>query len=340
MLMMVTNRRPSEKEYGDEEQANFHYHYLHDYLAGPVGSDGFGSGGGTKSDKRNFERALLAELIRIKQEEGINTPKVGLYLHGYNNDWQQSIDELVDLHEALTPVIGYEPLLVGFSWPSSGSTPKYLSDREEVRDTVPAFVRFLIDINNFLVRNERECFSTSFCIAHSMGNYLLRKGAEYLSDHLGQPVGRAMFSETVLIAPDIASKDIENDGKGRYIADFSRRVHVYYSKFDRALKASSAKRFGGNRLGRHGADDYTNLPSNVVIVNAERFANSDSVREKGLKDRLGKPPSVHSSHRYHPEILADIAHVLSSMARSTIPTRHEVPMVVDRPDLPPHHFAL
>jgi esterase/lipase superfamily enzyme len=171
-----------------------------------------------------------------------------------------------------------------------------------------------------------------------MGNYLLRKGMEYLSDHLGTPVGRAMFNETVMLAPDLASKDIEQDGKGNYIADFSRRVHVYYSKHDRALKVSSAKRFGGNRLGRHGADDYTNLPANVAIVDAKKYANSEAT--KGLKDRRGEQVSVHSSHRYHPKILADIIQVLSSIDRSLITTRAAAPKVVDRPDLPPNHFEL
>ncbi|MCZ6734038.1 MAG: alpha/beta hydrolase [Gammaproteobacteria bacterium] len=333
MLLMVTSRRPKGDGYDDEEQPRYGYHYLYDYAGGQPGSDGFG-----KKGKAAFESVLLEELRRLKAEQDISTPKVGLYLHGYNNDWQESIDEVVDLHNALTTAMGYAPVLVGFSWPSSGKTKKYLADREEVRDSVPAFVRFLRDTHKFLVANERECFATSYCIAHSMGNYLLRKGMEYLSDHLGTPVGRAMFNETVMLAPDLASKDIEQDGKGSYIADFSRRVHVYYSKSDRALKVSSAKRFGGNRLGRHGADDYTNLPANVAIIDAKKYANSEAT--KGLKDRRGKQVSVHSSHRYHPKILADIVQVLSSIDRALITTRTAAPKVADRPDLPPNHFEL
>ena len=265
---------------------------------------------------------MLGELKRLKEEQKINTPKVGIYLHGYNNDYQKSIDEIYDLESSLTEVCGYSPVIVGFSWPSTGSTINYLSDREEVRDSVGAFTRFLLEINELAARNERDCFSTTFCIAHSMGNYLLRKGMEYLSDYLGTPRGRMLFSETVLLAPDITSKDIETDGKGRYIADFSRRVHVYYSKHDRALKASSAKRFGGNRLGRHGANNYDNLPGNVVVVNAEKYANSDSI--SGYKDRENKQVSVHSSHRYHKNILSDVLQVLSSIDRDQIVGRESV----------------
>ena len=96
-------------------------------------------------------------------------------------------------------------------------------------------------------------------------------------------------------------------------------MHVYYSKHDRALKASSAKRFGGNRLGRHGPDDFDNLPENVVAVDAKKYARSESI--DGHTDREGKQVSVHSSHRYHPDILADVIQVLSSIDRDQITTR-------------------
>jgi hypothetical protein len=332
MLLMVTNRRIIGGEYGDEEQRRYGYHYLYDYMGGATGRDGFNSRG-----RQGFETVLLRELNRLRTERDVNTPKVGLYLHGYYNNWQESIDELVDLERVLTPIVGYPPVLIGFSWPSSGQTSAYLSDREEVRDSVGAFTRFLLAINDFMQRNERECFSTTFCIAHSMGNYLLRKGMEYMSDALGTPVGRLMFNETVMLAPDLASKDIERDGKGQYIAHFSRRVHVYYSKHDRALKASSVKRFGGNRLGRHGADDYANLSSNVVVIDANVYANSEAMG--GITDRVGEQVSVHSASRYHPGILADIVHVLSSVDRDQIPHRQRVAEPA-RPDLLANHYLL
>lgn len=304
MLFMVTNRRIVDGKYGDEERSNNKFEYQYAYNKKARGQDHF-----EKTGKKGFETALLAELNRLRDVGGINTPKVGIYLHGYNNNYQESIDEIFDLEKSLSELYGHFPVVVGFSWPSTGKTAYYLSDREEVRDSVGAFTRFLIEINCLSTRNEQDCFSTTFCIAHSMGNYLLRKGLEYLSDYLGTPSGRLLFDETVLLAPDLSSKDIEIDGKGKYITDFSRRVHVYYSKYDRALKASSAKRFGGNRLGRHGANNYNNLSGNVVVIDAKKYANSDSI--SGYKDREKKQVSVHSLHRFHKNILADIIQVLS-----------------------------
>ncbi len=313
MLFMVTNRRVVNGVYGDEEKPNRKFEYQYDYNKKERGSDKF-----EKSGQKGFEVALLSELERLKRDEG-TTPKVGIYIHGFNNNYQESIDEIYDLEKSLEELQGYPPVIIGFSWPSSGKTPYYLSDREEVRDSVGAFTRFLLDINTLVTKNEQNCFSTTFCVAHSMGNYLLRKGMEYLSDYLGTPQGRMLFDETVMIAPDLSSKDIELDGKGKYIADFSRRVHVYYSKHDRALKASSIKRFGGNRLGRHGAYNYSNLPGNVVVVDAKKYANHESL--SGYIDRAGEQVSVHSSHRYQKSILADIILALSSVDRDQIQNR-------------------
>lgn len=316
MLFLVTSRRIIKGKYGDEEKPNFGYEYQFKYDAGPRRKDGF-----LKKGKEGFKSALLDELNRLRRES-INTPKVGIYLHGYNNDYHDSIDEIFDLEKSLAQELGYNPVIVGFSWPSAGKTANYLSDREEARDSVGAFTRFLVDINDFVRANSRDCFSTTYCIAHSMGNYLLRKGMEYLSDELGTPTGRLLFNETIMLAPDLASHDIDVNGKGQYVADFSRRVHVYYSKNDRALKASSAKRFGADRLGRHGAADYSNLADNVVVVNAKKYANSEAA--KGIKDRSGSQVSVHSSHRYHPDILKDVVQVMASVDRDQIKGRKPV----------------
>lgn len=318
MIFMATSRRLRNGVFGDEEESRRRFRYQINYDGRPRGQDGFET-----VSLAAFKRAVLAELNRLKNEEGVSTPKVGIYLHGYNNDYHDSIDEIVDLEKTMEEELGYAPVIIGFSWPSSGQTAYYLSDREEVRDSVPAFTRFLRDMNQFMTENETDCFSTTYCVVHSMGNYMLRKGLEYLSDNLGTPVGRLLFAETIMIGADLASADVQRGGKGSVIGQFSRRVHIYYSRHDRALKASSAKRFGGDRLGRHGPTSFEDLMDNAVAVDCKEFANSESM--KGLLDRAEQQVLVHSSYRYHPRILKDIVSVLSSTDRTLIVGREPIP---------------
>ena len=317
MLLMVTNRKFSGGNYGDEEMPDFQFEYQHGYNNAARGEDAFLD---KSKDITGFRQVLLSELDRLKKG-GVSNPKVGLYVHGYNNNYQDSIDEIYDLEKNLTHVLGYAPVVVGFSWPSAGKTIEYLSDREEVRDSVGAFTRFLVEVNKYIDAHQRICFSDTFCVAHSMGNYLLRKGM-YLYDHCGAPRGRMLFNEMLMLAPDLSAKDMGRDGKGVYVANFSRRVHIYYSQHDGVISVSSIKRFGSRRLGRHGPDNYENLPANVVAIDAKQYANDKSIA--GVTDREGKQVSVHSSHRYHPRILQDVSQVISGVDRDCIAGRQVV----------------
>lgn len=317
MLLMVTNRRIRNGKYDDEEQSRHRFDYLSDYNFASIGSDKF-----NKKGKKAFEIEMLKELNNLQDIHQISRPKIGIYIHGYNNSYQESINELFDLEKNFEDVLGYKPILIGFSWPSSGKFTHYLSDREEVRDSVGAFTKFLVDVNEFITRNAVQCFSTSFIIAHSMGNYLLRKGMEYLSEDLGWPSERNIFNETVMIAPDIEAEAIEKNGKGKHIAKLSRRVHVYYSKHDDVVLASRIKHLFENRLGRHGAEDYQNLDRNVVAINSNKYANESKLTN--LRTRDGRDVSVHSSYKYEPHILKDIVFVLSGIDRDEIPNRDKI----------------
>ncbi|MBU2986451.1 alpha/beta hydrolase [Saccharophagus degradans] len=314
MLLMVTNRSGTKGRYGDDAKPNHKYDYLYNYNNKSINEDGFDSVG-----KKGFEVQLMQELERLRTEEGIAHPKVGFYIHGFNNTYRESIDEIYDLEAKLKVRFGYAPVIVGFSWPSAGSLYTYLSDREKSRDSVGAFTRILLDLNALVDRNQHDCFSSVFCFAHSMGVYTLRKGMEYLSDYLGAPQGRKLFDETVLLGGDISAKNIQIGGKAEYITNFSRRVHVYYSKHDTVLRAASIKRFGSPRLGRHGALDYTNLPNNVVLVDARKYANKEAM--EGYKERSGEQVSIHSSYRYHDVILDDLSQVLQSVDRDEVTNR-------------------
>lgn len=56
--------------------------------------------GHIKNNKKTRRQCVFwFEFTRLKNEEGINTPKVGIYIHGFNNNYQDSIDELFDLEK-------------------------------------------------------------------------------------------------------------------------------------------------------------------------------------------------------------------------------------------------
>ena len=317
MLFFVTNRRIRNGQYDDEERSRHKFDYLYDYQNLGSGKDKFKSKG-----KKAFEISMLKELNNLRDNQNITRPRIGIYIHGYNNNYQESIDELFDLEKNLSDVLGYKPVLIGFSWPSSGKFTHYLSDREEVRDSVPAFTKFLVDANEFITRNAPHCFAHSFLIAHSMGNYLLRKGMEYLSEDLGWPSERNIFNETIMIAPDIEARAIEKNGKGKHIAQLSRRVHVYYSKHDDIILASRIKHLFENRLGRHGAEDYENIARNIVVINAKKYANENKLTK--LKTRSRENVSVHASYKYETNILKDIANVLFGIDRDEIKNRGKI----------------
>ena len=328
MLFMVTNRQIVGGKYGNDGMPGHKYECQYEHINGQRREDGF-----ARKDKNGFKIALLTELERLR-DSGNSVPKVGLYLPGYNNDYQDGIDEIFDLEKHLTTVLGHPPIIVGFSWPSSGKVRHYRSDKDEVRDSVGAFSRFIKELNGFVGKHEKDCFSSTFCIAHSMGAYLLRKGLGYLSGNLGDPKCRALFDETILLAPDLDADSLGKNKKGRYIGHFSRRVHVYYSKHDWALKWAR-KKLRSRRLGRHGAENYDNLEENIVVVDAKKYANEESI--EGIKDRWNSQVNVHSSHRYHPEILADVVQVMRSIDRDLIPNRQ----LVQREDTTLHnHYEL
>jgi len=83
------------------------------------------------------------------------------------------------------------------------------------------------------------------------------------------------------------------------------------------------------------AKDYANLPGNVVVVDARIHTNKESI--KGYEDRKKNQVSVHSSHRYHKRIMADVVQAISSIDRDQIKDRE--PYEVDGQPMS-NHFKL
>jgi len=329
---MVTNRRPVGSAYGDQEREDGGYDFLYGDLEGPRGSERF-----TGAGRRGFRAALLRGPRELRSRYAIETPRAGVYIFGEQRSWQASIDELVDLDERLAARLGAEPLLVGVSWISSSGLSTTPADGAEPSGSVAAFTRFLGDTDGFLAQTERQCFSGSFCIAHSRGARLLSQGLCHLGDLPEARVGRCLFDETVLLEPDLSLRDLALDGEGVWISRLSRRVHVYRSRAERASAGPPARLGAGGRPAVPSAGETRRLPANLVVVEAGRCAEISGHRREDLRGRWRKTESARDAFWNDSEVLADIAHVLAQTDEDEIPTRRQDPGATDHSG---QHFRL
>lgn len=170
--------------------------------------------------------------------------------------------------------INYDPILddpnkkltafVGFSWPSNGKVVDYLSDRAEAVQTSPALANLISYIRTQNPNAEIHI------IAHSMGNYLtcnmlsglVNKAFKpiYYNDTIERQLERqdlggedAFFIDRYLmLAPDVERREVTQcdvdtipGTSSEYIGPFFaglrhlvQKTHVFYSRYDNALKAS------------------------------------------------------------------------------------------------------
>lgn len=262
-----------------------------------------------------FRDQLLAVLKPMATNE--QRAQAAVYIHGYNNNFEQALEELNEIGTNLARRAGYKGLVIGFTWPSEGRTLDYLEDRDDARESVTGFVHLMHLIKAIRMPAE-ECFVDVSMLAHSMGNYVLREGLDYFWKHVGYPWDDIYFTQALMFAADIAYDSLESGGSGQAISSFSHRVTAYYSIHDDILGLSArVKHFGTRRLGRSGPEGYGKLPENVVGVDCSGVATPGNAE----KFEAG---SVHSSYRSIPAILKDFVATMAGQDRAAIPNRAEI----------------
>ena len=172
----------------------------------------------------------------------------------------------------------YDPILdqagqdltafVGFSWPSNGKVLDYLFDRAEAVQTAPALASLIS-----YIRTQKPHVKIHI-VAHSMGNYLTCNMFEalvnksfkptYSNDEIDKQIERldvcgkdAFFVDRyVLLAPDLERREVTQcdvntvpGTNSEYIGPFYaglqhlvQESHLFYSRYDNALKASVAEK--------------------------------------------------------------------------------------------------
>ncbi len=304
---IVTNRnRTSGGGYGGELRAAGNLDFLH------YPDDGEKS----RIREDRFFSAITTGLARQMEAASADDdyhhhdphrPLIVIFIHGYNTSFVES-ERWAGHVGKLAEELPGPPVVVTFSWPSEGKLSHYLDDRSEARQSSEAFFGLM---QKTIARLEQEnCAAELVVVAHSMGNYLLAHAAAHVFEARGFPGQYSILAEALMVAADVDDNGLEDDRVAQYIPRIARRVHVYRSRHDRALLASSSKRAGvtGGRLGRQGPANPDAIPENVVVIDA-----SDVTRD------VDWPP--HSAHLHVPATLYDMRDVIRGVDRDEIPNR-------------------
>lgn len=196
-------------------------------------------------------------------------------MHGFNVDHGEAVkfrDSVASIADGATDTA----ITVGYSWPAEGKVTHYIDDRAEARASGEAFAVLVMQARRAL--EDERCNARMVLIAHSMGSYVLARASRYAAESLGWPTSFPIFSEIILLAPDLDSEALEQGRGGEWLPVFARRLTVYFSRNDGVLAASSAKRAGltGGRLGRQGPANLDRVSANVVAVDSTKLAAGHS----------------------------------------------------------------
>jgi esterase/lipase superfamily enzyme len=221
------------------------------------------------------EQAVMSEadFRKVVAPQGVarrKKQKVFVFVHGFNNNFQESLFRLAQLH-ADTKIDGI-PIL--FSWPSQGRVAAYATDKDAAsysRDYLIALLTTLTsspEVGDILL------------VGHSMGAMLVADTLQQLRTE-GKNQVIARLGRVVLASPDINAQTFR--AQVQSIGPLKPPLLVLVSKDDGALQASSILNGGG--IPRAGALDVNNpivqeaaLRANVQVVDISQLDSRDGLK--------------------------------------------------------------
>jgi esterase/lipase superfamily enzyme len=174
-----------------------------------------------------------------------------VFIHGYNVTFEDAARRAAQLSYDLQ----YDAAPILYSWPSAGSTAKYIQDEQNVEWTVPHLRHFLSEVRS------RSGANVVNLIAHSMGNRALVNAVQTLPAEPNGP----RFQQIVLAAPDIDREVFA--GLAQKVIELSQRVTLYSSSNDEALVASKTVH-GYPRLGDSTSPIFIHQGIDTIDVSA------------------------------------------------------------------------
>jgi esterase/lipase superfamily enzyme len=234
----------------------------------------------TERSLAEFRNALAAVASAFPHPVGTPTEDqkhVTLFIHGYNNNWEESVSRYDAVAMQLFDGPDSMGELVSFDWPSKGSLLGYLPDRAEARKTGDDLTEVLSTLYDWMsvrqiaatVSLDDACRARTSILAHSMGSYALEYAMNEVWTRKNRPLLVSLMQEVIMIAADVdndlfRSGETVSHGDGEGLANLSYRITALYTGRDNVLGASAGlKHFGKRRLGRSGLDRTYPVPDNV-----------------------------------------------------------------------------
>jgi len=268
-------------------------------------------------DGATFARLLLEEteaFPAIAEENNEAQHHLGLFVHGYNNGWEDSVRRYASIRSQLFDGKQGLGVLVLYTWPSDGNVAGYLPDREDARDCAPDLADVLVALNEHIAKVQRAmvladtpadrrfCRAKISVIAHSMGSYVMQKALAIASRKLNNPQLVTLIHQLVLVAADVDNDifQISQPGTsdGALMTNLCYRIGALYSGLDQVLGASAGlKHFGKRRLGRSGLADRDQVHDNVFDLDVTPLIENT-------------PGSAHSAVFSTPEAMALLRRIL------------------------------
>jgi len=202
---------------------------------------------------------------------------LSLFVHGYNNSWQDAVKRYAQIKAELYDKRGLGALVL-FTWPSNGTSAGYLPDREDARASGEQTADMFTTLHDIVLKNEliaadtgdpaRRCRAKISIIAHSMGNYVVQKGLAVAARRLNSPQLITLIHQLAMVAADVDNDLFQQNQPdtqdGSLMANLCYRIGALYTGLDNVLGASAGlKHFGKRRLGRSGLADRTSVYDNV-----------------------------------------------------------------------------
>jgi len=267
----------------------------------------------------DFKRVILdatKAFPDVPMEEHAEQKHVTLFIHGFNNSWDDAAQRYKSLCDGLFADQQSMGLCILFTWPSNGQPFGYLPDREDARATAPDLAAVLNEFYDWLLVQQRlaarnpdaACKAKTSIIAHSMGNYVLQKAMQYSWSRNNQPLLISLVNQLLMVAADVDNDLFDQNiqkGDGAAMANLTYRITALFSGRDPILGVSAGlKHFGKRRLGRSGLD-FPRVPDNVWQIDCSNLL-------------VGPDRDVHSAYFDSPKTIAVMRDVLRGFDRKRI----------------------